>query len=404
MLAAAPAGSDLMQLDLLLDDAAFLLRWLHVVAAMVWVGSAFALLRLDLAMRPRAGDGVAQSLFLNGGAAFRLSRTAEADPGEPALHFKFEAYATWFSGFALICLIYCAEPRLFLIDPQLWDAPPWAAITLALALLPGFLLIYEIFFRLTRLEGDAALWALFGLCAALCAGLCLLFAGRAAFPLIGANLATLMAGNIAHALSPAQRRRLAALRRGEAPDEAEAKRVAGRALHNQYLALPVVFFMLSGHAPLLFAGTQRIAVAVLAVAAGFLIRRLFLQRARGLGWNGRLIAAAAVALAALLALAWPKPPEDRRAETAGQAIAQLIRPGPAEAQALIDTKCAYCHAAAPLWPGLSRAPAGLDFTDGAERHAAAILRAAVLTSAMPPPGAAPPLDDEDKAVLWRALR
>lgn len=268
--------------DLLLDDAAFLLRWLHVIAAMVWVGSAFALVRLDLAMRPRAEGGAAQTLLLNAGASFRLLRTAEADADEPALTFKFEAYATWFSGFALVCLIYCAEPRLYLIDPQLWDAPPWAAIAVALVMLPASLLIYEMLFRLTRLEGGAGLWALFGFCAALSATLCLLFAGRAAFPLIGANMATLMAGNIAHVLAPAQRRRLKALRAGELPDEAEARKAASRGLHNQYLALPVIFFMLAGHAPLLFSGPRRTAVAILAIGAAIPDPPLFSQaRARG---------------------------------------------------------------------------------------------------------------------------
>jgi uncharacterized membrane protein len=392
--------------DLLLDDAAFLLRWLHVVAATIWVGSAFALARLDLAMRPRGEVGAPQSLFLNAGASFRLFRTAEADADEKALHFKFEAYATWFSGFALVCMIFCIEPRLYLIDPQLWDAPPWVAITVALAMLPLVWLVYDTLMKKTGLAGDASLWLLFGLSAALAVALSLMFAGRAAFPLIGANLATFMAANIAHAVARAQRRRLAALRAGEAPDEAEARLAAVRGLHNQYLALPVVFFMLSGHAPLLFSGPHRGAVAVLAIGAGFLIRRLFLKRARGAGLDWALAATAALLLAALLALAWPKPPEEKAAANAGQAIAQMIRPGPAAAHSLIEEKCGWCHAAAPAWPGLSRAPAGLDFSDRAavEKNAAAILRAAVLSSAMPPPGAAAPLDAEDKALLWRALR
>ncbi len=303
-------------------------------------------------------------------------------------------------------MIYCAEPRLYLIDPQLWNAAPWAAITVALAMLPAALLVYEIFFRLTRLEGDAALYSLFGFCAALSVLICLLFAGRAAFPLIGANLATLMAGNIAHVIAPAQRRRLKALRAGEAPDEADAKKAGARALHNQYLALPVVFFMLAGHAPLLFSGPHRIGVAILAIGAGFLVRRFFLKRARGAGSDWALAAAAALLLVAMLALAWPKAPEEKAALSAGQAISQLVRPGPAAAHSLIEEKCGWCHAAAPAWPGFSRPPAGLDFSDRAtvEKNAAAILRAAVLSSAMPPPGAAPPLDDEDKLLLWRALR
>jgi len=390
-------------MDLFVEDAAFLLRWLHVVAAMVWVGSAFALARLDLALRPRGDSGV---VFLNGGASFRLFRATGAETDEPAATFKFEAYATWFSGFALICMIFCAEPRLYLIDPQLWDAPPWAAIAVALAMLPVVLLAYEILFRLTRLEGNSGLALLFGFGAALAALTCLLFAGRAAFPLIGANLATLMAGNIAHVIAPAQRRRLKALRTGEPPDETEALRAGARALHNQYLALPVVFFMLAGHAPLLFSGPHRIGVAILAIGGGFAIRRLFLKRARGAGWDWRLAVLSAALLAALLALAWPKAPQDKAALSADQAIARIVRPGPAAAHSLIEEKCGWCHAATPAWPGLSRPPAGLDFSDRAtvEKNAAAILRAAVLSSAMPPPGAAAPLDDEDKFLLWRALR
>jgi uncharacterized membrane protein len=395
-----------MILDLLLDDAVFLLRWLHVIAAFVWVGSAFALARLDLAMRQRASGAAPQSLLLHAGAAFRFSRATEADGTEQALSFKWEAYAAWLSGFALIVLIYCAQPRLYLIDRQVWDAPPWAAIAVSLAMLPLVWLAYDFLCKKSGLAGDALLWGLFGFCAALAIALALLFAGRAAFPLIGANLATLMAGNIAHAIAPAQRRRIEALRAGEAPDDDEAKAAGARALHNQYLALPVIFFMLSGHAPLLYAGPRRSAVAIAALASGFLIRRFFLKRARGLGSDWTLALSASALLIALLALAWPGAPEEQTARDAGRAIAQAIHPGPAAAQSLIERKCAYCHAAAPIWPGLSQAPAGLDFTDRAnvEKNAPAILRAAVLTSAMPPPGASAPLDDEDKEFLWRALR
>ena len=97
--------------SLLSDDAAIFLRWVHVVAAMVWVGSAFALVRLDLAMRPRGGDQRPQSLLLNAGAGFRFFRAENADATETPVHFKWEAYAAWASGFALLCLIFCAAPR-----------------------------------------------------------------------------------------------------------------------------------------------------------------------------------------------------------------------------------------------------------------------------------------------------
>jgi uncharacterized membrane protein len=118
-----------------------------------------------------------------------------------------------------------------------------------------------------------------------------------------------------------------------------------------------------------------------------------------------LAAIAAALLALLLAAAWPNIPHEQAASNGGQAIAQLIHPGPQAAQRLIEQKCAWCHAAAPLWPGLAQAPAGLDFTGphAADTYAAAILSAAALSRAMPPPGAAAPLDEEDRLFLWRAL-
>ena len=206
-----------------------------------------------------------------------------------------------------------------------------------------------------------------------------------------------MAANIAHAMAPAQRRGW----RRCAPEKRRPRRRPGgatRALHNQYLALPVVFFMLSGHAPLLFAGPRRIGVAIAALGAGFVIRRFFLSRAKGLGSNWALAAVAALLLLAMLALAWPAAPVSLPAANARQALALAIRPSPAAAQSLIDGKCGYCHAAEPLWPGLARAPAGLDFSNSAlvKKNAAAILRAAVLTSTMPPPGADAPLDSDDR--------
>jgi uncharacterized membrane protein len=387
-----------------LDDAALLLRWAHVVAAILWVGSAFALLKLDLAMKPRAQDPTPQTLFLNAGVGSRLTRAVDADASEKALNFKWEAYATWASGFALLLMVFCAAPKIYLIDPALWGAAPWAAVAAALVPLALSWLAYDALCKKSRLSGDALLWALFGFCAFLALILTHIFAGRGAYPLIGAHFATIMTANIAHVLAPAQKRRLQNLRAVLPADEADAKAAGARALHNQYLALPTVFFMLSGHAPLLFAGPDNGVVAVLLIAGFFLIRRVWLKISRGLGVDGKLSVAAAACLTLAFALSWPGlPAAGRQAGDASEAIKFALRPSAAQAQTVIDAHCVICHAARPQMDGLAHAAGGLDFSRGANvaKYRDEILRAAVYSRAMPPPGAASGLDADEKRLLVR---
>lgn len=392
-------------LSLLADDATVLLRWLHVVAAVVWVGSAFALARLDLGARPRADDPTPQTLLLHAGAGFRFSRALGADAAEIPLNFKWEAYATWVSGFALLCLIFFSAPQLYLIDPTLWDAPAWAAIAVVLGSLPLVWLAYDLLCQKSGLGGDRLLLALYAFSAALGLLLTALFAGRAAYPLLGAILATLMTANIAHVIVPAQKRRLATLRAGQPADAEDARNAATRALHNQYLALPVVFFMLSGHAPLIFAGPHNGVAAALFLAAGFGIRRLFLQRARGLGWDWKLAATGAVFILLGLWLSAPSipAPEKAAARSAGDAIASALRPDGRAAAAVIESHCVSCHAPTPLHPDIIHAAGGLDFSTAAQvtKYRAEILRAAVFSRAMPPPGVSSPLDEDERWILLR---
>lgn len=387
-----------------LDDATELMRWAHVVAAILWVGSAFALLKLDLALKARAKDPTPQTLFMHAGPGYRLTRATDADESERALNFKWETYATWASGFALLLMVFCAAPKLYLIDPALWNAAPWAAIAAAILPLALSWLAYDLLCRKSGLCGDSLLWGLFIFCAFLALILTHVFAGRAAYPLIGAHLATIMAANIAHVIVPAQKRRLRALRAGLPGDEADLQRAGVRALHNQYLALPTIFFMLSGHAPLLFAGPHNGGAAILLIAGFFLIRRVWLKNLRGLGLDWKLSAAAAASIGLAFLISWPAPPPaERQASDAAGAIAQALCPSGAQAQTIVDARCVPCHAARPQFAGLAHAAAGLDFSraDAVEKHREEILRAAVYSRAMPPPGAAPALDAADKNLLIR---
>ena len=330
------------------------------------------LLKLDLALKPRATDPTPQTLFLHAGPGYRLTRATDADESEKALNFKWETYATWASGFALLCMVFCAAPRLYLIDPALWDAAPWAAVAAAILPLAVSWLAYDFLCRKGGLCGDALLWALFIFCAFLALILTHVFAGRAAYPLIGAHLATIMTANIAHIIVPAQKRRLKALRAGLAGDEADLRRAGTRALHNQYLALPTIFFMLSGHAPLLFAGPHNGGAAIMFLAGFFLIRRVWLKNLRGLGVDWKLSAAAAACLALAFALSWPVAAARR---ASGQRRFRRDRAGAsperrAGANRRSTLSCVPCHAARPQIDGLAHAAGGLDFSQAAdvEKH------------------------------------
>lgn len=284
-----------------LDDLDFLLRFAHVAAAILWVGSAFALLKLDVAMRPPSEGAAPRALFLHAAGGFFISKAESIPPEAGALSFKWEAYATFFSGFLLLLLLCLASPENFLIDPSRWAASPNEAR--AAAILPLILswLGYDVLCRRGGLAGDRLLIACFVYFAAIGLVLTQVFAGRGAFLLLGAHIATTMTANIAHVVTPAQKHWLAARRAREAPEPKILALGGQRALHNQYLALPALALMLSNHAPQIFDARFNGAAMILLLAALFCVRRLWIFFARGLGVDIKM---GGLAAALTMALVW----------------------------------------------------------------------------------------------------
>ncbi|MCX7960141.1 MAG: urate hydroxylase PuuD [Burkholderiales bacterium] len=386
----------------LLDWAGLVLRWAHLVAGIAWIGASFYFIWLDDSLEPpkRAEDrarGVAGELWaVHGGGFYRAEKYALAPPELPErLHwFKWEAYWTWITGFALLVLLYYANAETYLIDPQVMPLAKSQAIGLGLGSLVVGVAVYEGLCRSPLGRNDAALAAaLLLFLAALAWALTQVFGGRGAFIHYGAVIGTIMAANVGHIIIPGQRELVRAMREGRPPDPKFAIAGKQRSVHNTYLTLPVLFTMISSHYATAFASRWNWLVLVALTVAGALVRVWFVMRHKGRPPAWPLAAAAAI-FAALLWLLAP-----RESAPAGPPVAF------AEVERVIVARCASCHAARPAFPGLAEAPKGvlLDTPERIRQHASAIHQQTVLARAMPP-GNVSAMSEEERVLLDRWYR
>jgi uncharacterized membrane protein len=381
--------------DFWIEAASFLLRWLHVVAAIAWIGESFYFVMLDRALKPpkQGAPGVFGELWsVHGGGFYHKQKYLVSPPQMPEdLHWsKWKSYTTWLSGFALLCVVYLAQPGIYLIDPSVAALSQAQALGLALAFLAGGWIVYDLLCRAVGFR-DQLLGLIVGL---LVLGLCYaathLFSGRAAFLLVGATMATIMSANVFFIIIPGQKRMVAALARGETPDPLPGKQGKQRSVHNTYFTLPVVFAMLSIHYAPAHAHAQAWVVLALFMTAGALIRQFFvLWHSGGRAW-WLLVAGGAVLLATFAWLA-PQPRPIAPAPTVHSEGAPA-RPTPpsgpvpdtAAIRAILAQRCAQCHAQQPTL--MASAPLGtlLETEAQIEARADKIYSQAVQLKIMPP--------------------
>ena len=406
--------------DFLLETAGLLLRWLHIVAAIAWIGESFYFVMLDPALNPpnAASPGVHGELWsVHGGGFYHKQKYLVAPATMPEdLHWsKWKSYTTWLSGFALFAVLYLRAPGLYLVDPAIAALTPAQAVGLAIGFLVGGWVAYDLICRAVGFR-DRTLGALVAL---LVLGIAYaathLFAGRAAFLLVGAVMATIMSANVFFVIIPGQKRMVAALARGETPDPLPGLRGKQRSVHNTYFTLPVVFAMLSIHYATAYAHPHSWIVLALFMAAGALIRQFFvLWHSGGRAWG--LLAAGAVVLAC--GFAWLAPREAATTVPAGVPVAggtdatvpatgPTAESGPAPdtaaIQPLLARHCGDCHSATPRL--LPTAPLGMVYDTPAqiEQHAEKIHQQAVVLKVMPP-GNLTGMTEAERAALGRWYR
>ncbi|MDF1634783.1 urate hydroxylase PuuD [Mycoplana sp. MJR14] len=374
---------------------AFAVRWLHVVTAIAWIGSSFYFIALDLGLvkRPHLPPGAyGEEWQVHGGGFYHIQKylVAPATMPEHLTWFKWESYATWLSGFAMLCLVYYGGAELFLIDRQVMDVSAAIAIAISLASLAAGWILYDLLCKSPLGKNTWGLMILlYILLVAMAWGYTQVFTGRAAFLHLGAFTATIMSANVFFIIIPNQKIVVADLIAGRTPDPKYGVIAKQRSLHNNYLTLPVIFFMLSNHYPLAFATAFNWIIAALVFLMGVTIRHWFnTTHARKGRPTWTWLATAILFIVIIWLSTVPKVLTGGTAEATPAPVFERFAADahfPA-ARDVIMSRCSMCHAAEPVWEGLHAAPKDvvLDSDAAIASHAREIYLQAARSHAMPP--------------------
>lgn len=378
-----------------------LLRWLHVITAIAWIGASFYFVWLDNNLvKPTdpalLEKGVGGELWaVHGGGFYNPQKYLLAPATLPKhLHwFIWESYSTWLSGFALFAVLYLLNANTFLIDKNVMAMSATVAVSAALAFLAFGWIIYDLICRLfgDRAGGDRIVGALVVVYVIAAVWLaCHVFAGRAAFLLAGAMLATIMTANVLFWIIPGQRKMVAAMRAGQAPDPIHGRRGKQRSVHNTYFTLPVIFSMLSNHYSMMYGAADNWLVLLLLMLAGVLIRQFFILRHKAVV-NWWYPAGATLILLGVVVWLAPAPGAARPAVQAAGVPFERI-------QQIVGARCLQCHATQPTLMPTPGKNIVLDSKEGILLHAQQIYQQTVIQKTMPL-GNMTNITDEERALI-----
>ncbi|MEY4645149.1 MAG: hypothetical protein RLZZ596_1980 [Pseudomonadota bacterium] len=378
----------------ILDWANLLLRWLHVIVGIAWIGSSFYFVWLDNSLyKPDNPEllskGVGGELWaVHGGGFYNPQKYLLAPKKLPEhLHwFYWEAYSTWLSGFALLAVLYLFNANTYLIDRQVFDMSSTLAVILAVSFLVAGWLIYDLICRIfgQRQQGDRTVALLVMLYVAFASWLaCHLFAGRAAYLLVGAMIATIMSANVFFWIIPGQRKVVASMKAGQTPDPIHGKIGKQRSVHNTYFTLPVLFSMLSNHYSMTYAHAYNWLILIIIMAASMPIRQFFILKHKGV-WNWWY---PTVGSAMLLGVAVAIAPAPQPMGAAAEA------PTLASIKPIVAQRCVMCHNAQ-----IANKQIRLDSDADLIAHSQLIYQQVLVTRAMPMNNSTGMLEEERLAL------
>lgn len=397
-------------LAVLWDWAGFAVRWLHVITAIAWIGSSFYFIALDLGLRkvPHLPVGAhGEEWQVHGGGFYHIQKYLVA-PEEMPDHltwFKWESYATWLSGAALLMIVYWVGGEVFLLDPTKAELSLWQGILISAASIAIGWLLYD--FLCKSALGDQPtlmMIVLFVVIVVMSWGLNQVFTGRAALLHLGAFTATIMTANVFFIIMPNQRIVVDDLKNGRTPDPKYGKIAKLRSTHNNYLTLPVIFLMLSNHYPLAFGTEYAWIIASLVFLMGVTIRHFFntMHARKGMPHWTWAVTAILFILIAWLSIA---PMGDAYEDAEARALTPheqtfASAEGFEDAYETVLGNCSMCHAREPVWDGIRWPPKGvvLETESDVARYAEQVFLQAGVSHSMPPPNAVQ-MDQEARATI-----
>jgi uncharacterized membrane protein len=385
----------------IVDWLNLLVRWLHLITGIAWIGASFYFVMLDNSLMPPkkpedAKRGVFGELWaVHGGGFYNSQKYLTGPKGEPLsdhLHWsKWEAYTTWMSGMALLALIYWHGASSYLIDRSVMALSPVAAIAISIGFIAGGWLVYD--FACRVLAGSETILAAVMLALVMAAAWALfqVFGARAAFIHVGAMIGTMMVANVFFHIIPGQKAMVADIRAGREPDPKPGIIGKQRSVHNTYFTLPVLFTMISNHYPMTYSHPRGWLVLGVIMLAGVLIRQFFVLRHKGRTLWALPVTAVVLLVALAVAIAPAPVKPSVTAKTGGVSFAQV--------KAVLDARCLACHAAQPTQPGFAQPPKGviLETSEQIGQNAAKI--AETVGNKYMPIGNLTQMTDEERAVV-----
>ncbi len=384
------------------------LRWMHLIAGILWIGNSMLFNWLDRNLEKEGSDpnDAGDIWLLHSGGFYYVRKLFAIDRFPSRLHwFWIQATLTWVTGFSLLILVYYMGGAAFLIDRNVSDLSPQAAVLLGIGVLVGGFVIYDVLWRLAanRFEGVANVisLALVGLTAW---GLTRVFSGRGAYIHVGALLGTLMVGNVWLHILPSQRQQVAAAKKGELADKALSMRAKRRSIHNNYMTYPVLFIMLSSHFPATYGNALNWLVLAVIMVGGAMTRHILNIRFHTRHWVAMLVSVLVIALVLTYILIRPPSSSAQRAASVPHEAGETeVAPVTfAEARDVVHRRCIACHSIAPTDPLAAAVPAGIHFDtpDQIRQYADRIFIRAVETKTMPMANTTG-MSDEERDILGR---
>ena len=369
-----------------------ILRWFHVIAGIAWIGSSFYFIALDLSLKqnknlPDKSHGEAWQV--HGGGFYHLVKYLVAPSKMPSelTWFKWEAYATWVSGFALLALIYYAGAELYMIDIVKYDLEKYEAVIISLLGVVFGWVVYDFVCRLSlKTNVYVLISSIFILITIMSWAYSEIFSYRGAFMQIGTVLGTIMVANVLMIIIPGQKKVVASLLANETPNPIHGAIAKQRSLHNNYLTLPVIFIMISNHYPLIYATKYSWIIISIILIIGALIRHFFNIKHTGAKppyWVCVPIIILGSIIFYISDLGKPKLNNVKNTATLIELIPEKTL---VSAQEIIVSKCSMCHAKEPLWENMKNAPklVNLETPTDIINNIDNIYKQSVLSYAMPP--------------------